>query len=71
MPMDAIDDDLVRADWVAGRLGLPKRTVYAHLRNGLLPGRRLGNRWLILRVEIEKIRAEAAKPSAPAEASAI
>lgn len=59
MPMPSIDDDLVRPAWVAERLGIPKRTVYHHLREGLLPGRRLGNRWLILRASIEKIRAEA------------
>ncbi len=64
MPMPSIDDDLVRPAWVAERLGLPKRTVYHHLREGTLPGRRLGNRWLILRASIEKIRAEAGQTAA-------
>lgn len=71
MPVDQIDDDIVRANWVAKRLGVPKRTVYHLLRSGLLPGKRLGNVWLIRRDVIERIIAEAgmtpAQQAAPAE----
>ena len=34
-------------EWVAERLGVDKNTVYKHLAAGVLPGVRLGRKWLI------------------------
>ena len=34
-------------DWVASRLGIDKNSVYKYLAQGVLPGLRLGRKWLI------------------------
>lgn len=34
-------------DWVATQLGLDKSTVYRYLQDGVLPGIRLGRKWLV------------------------
>ena len=34
-------------DWVASRLGIDKNAVYKYLTQGMLPGLRLGRKWLI------------------------
>ena len=38
---------------IAGRLAVGKRTVYAMLEAGLMPGVRLGRRWIITRQAYE------------------
>lgn len=56
---DAIDD-LFQLDpptlgptEVAERLGTTKKTVYVWLRDGIIPGYRVGTTWLILRDELK------------------
>ena len=34
-------------EWVASRLGIDKNSVYKYLTQGVLPGLRLGRKWLI------------------------
>ncbi len=45
--MDETDLDYRDPEWVAERLGLDKNTVYKYLQDGVIPGLRLGHRWLI------------------------
>jgi excisionase family DNA binding protein len=42
------------AEEVAGRLHIGRRAVYAMLEQGILPGIRLGRRWLITRYAYEQ-----------------
>lgn len=54
-------DDVLDAHQVADLLGLPISTALDYARRGLLPGHKIGRRWIFLRDEIE-----AAVRSAPA-----
>lgn len=46
-------EDVLGGHEVADLLGLPVSTVLEYARRGLLPGHKLGRRWIFLRDEIE------------------
>jgi excisionase family DNA binding protein len=46
-------DDVLDGRGVAELLHLPLSTVLEYARRGLLPGRKLGRRWIFLRDEVE------------------
>jgi helix-turn-helix protein len=46
-------DDVLDGRDVADLLHLPISTVLEYARRGLLPGRKLGRRWIFLRDEVE------------------
>jgi excisionase family DNA binding protein len=53
-------EDVLGGHEVADLLGLPVSTVLEYARRGLLPGHKLGRRWIFLRDEIEAaVRGEA------------
>lgn len=54
------DEDLVSVSEIARRLGLSKSTVLNHLHRGVIPGRKIGARWLVLRKTIDRIMQEVA-----------
>lgn len=66
---DAIDDlfqqdppTLGPAD-VAERLGTTKKTVYVWLREGIIPGYRVGTSWFIIRDELKEVLRRGANTS--------
>lgn len=59
-------DDVLDAHQVADLLGMPISTALDYARRGLLPGHKIGRRWIFLRDEIE-----AAVRSAPAYFTAL
>ena len=44
----------ITAEEIAGRLNIGRRAVYAMLEQGIVPGIRLGQRWLITRHAYEQ-----------------
>lgn len=49
-PVDAMDTNArITVDEIARRLNIGRRAVYAMLEQGIVPGIRLGQRWLITR----------------------
>jgi excisionase family DNA binding protein len=60
-------DDVLDAHEVANLLGLPISTALDYARRGLLPGHKIGRRWIFLRDEIEAaVRCAPAHFTAPA-----
>jgi excisionase family DNA binding protein len=57
--MDPIDTDIMTPMEVAKALRMPHTTVLYHLRKGNIPGKQIGNRWLVLRETVDKIKDEA------------
>lgn len=58
--MGQIDEDLITVAEIASRLGISRRAVFSHLQRGVIAGRKLGRRWLVLRKTIDRILVEAA-----------
>jgi excisionase family DNA binding protein len=46
-------DDVAAAREVAELLGIPMSTVFEYARRGVIPGHKLGRRWIFLHDEIE------------------
>lgn len=57
--MTIVDDDLISIQEIAKRLGISERTVFKYLATGVIPGRKLGSKWLVLRSTIDRILEEA------------
>lgn len=47
---------------VAERLGTSQKTIYAWLRQGIIPGYKLGTTWLIIRDELKSTLRAGANP---------
>ncbi len=41
-------------DEAASLVGVDRKTAYACLRHGLLPGAKVGTRWIVLRADLEE-----------------
>jgi excisionase family DNA binding protein len=48
------DDEILTVSQVSKLLKLHQRTIYKLVRNGMIPGRRVGKKWRFLRSEIMK-----------------
>jgi excisionase family DNA binding protein len=48
------DDEILTVGQVSKFLKLHQRTIYKLVRNGMIPGRRVGKKWRFLRSEIMK-----------------
>jgi excisionase family DNA binding protein len=48
------DDEILTVGQISKLLKLHQRTIYKLVRNGMIPGRRVGKKWRFLRSEIMK-----------------
>jgi len=46
------DPDVLTVDGAAAMLGVDKRLIYAYLRDGKIPGKRVGKAWRLSRPQI-------------------
>jgi excisionase family DNA binding protein len=61
-------EDVVAAREVSDLLGIPVSTVLEYARRGVIPGHKLGRRWIFLRDEIESaVRGAPAVARAPTQ----
>lgn len=65
----ANDPDSIGPSEVAARLGVTTRSVYTWLRDGLIPGYKIGSSWIVVTEEL-KDTIRAGRNGAPADGSA-
>ena len=67
--MPAETEEYLTVDDVAELLQISDQTVYAHLRSGALPGRKIGRQWRVPRSAVEAMFKEQTDDDQAAEAT--